>query len=313
MALAAIQDEPGITAARLGERLGVSDRAARRYVAILREADIPIESAPGRYGGYRIGRGFRPPPLTFTISEALGLTMAAVESHHGGDDPAGRALTKLTRVLPASLGSAVEALRRASTPGEVEAQADPVVVAQLAEASAGGRRVRLRYAGRQPFDTEVDPWAVVPRRGYWYLLCWSHDRRAQRLYRIDRVLSVTALDGVFEVPVDLDPVEVVEEHLSEGWQLTVEVLIDAPVEQVRWWLPRQLGRLEPNAEGGARLLGSTSTPDWYAVKLAEIAAPFRVISPPELAEEVARLGERLRVAAQPSPSDAGGSVGCSVG
>ena len=47
-----VQNSPGITADRLAERLGVSERAARRYVAILREAGVPIESVRGPYGGY---------------------------------------------------------------------------------------------------------------------------------------------------------------------------------------------------------------------------------------------------------------------
>ncbi|MGI5162216.1 helix-turn-helix transcriptional regulator [Microbispora sp. CA-102843] len=45
-----IQSSPGITAERLAGRLGVSERAARRYVGILREAGIPIESVRGPYG-----------------------------------------------------------------------------------------------------------------------------------------------------------------------------------------------------------------------------------------------------------------------
>ena len=51
-----LQARPGVTAAELAERLGVTERAARRYVAILREADIPIESTRGPYGGYTLGR-----------------------------------------------------------------------------------------------------------------------------------------------------------------------------------------------------------------------------------------------------------------
>ncbi|MFC6345227.1 HTH domain-containing protein, partial [Nocardioides hankookensis] len=57
LALEALQDSPGITAERLGRRLGVTARAARRYVEILREADIPVESVRGPDGGYRLGRG----------------------------------------------------------------------------------------------------------------------------------------------------------------------------------------------------------------------------------------------------------------
>ncbi len=71
-----LQAQPGITAAQLAAQLDVTERAARRYVAILREADIPVESTRGPYGGYRLGRGIRLPPLVFTATEALGLVMA---------------------------------------------------------------------------------------------------------------------------------------------------------------------------------------------------------------------------------------------
>lgn len=79
LALEAIQNRPGITAGELGERLGVSERAARRHVALLREAGIPIDSTRGPYGGYRAGRGLRLPPLMFSPAEALGLAMAVLE------------------------------------------------------------------------------------------------------------------------------------------------------------------------------------------------------------------------------------------
>jgi len=61
LTLELIQSSPGITADRLADKLGVSGRAARRYVAILREAGIPIESARGPYGGYRASRGWSSP------------------------------------------------------------------------------------------------------------------------------------------------------------------------------------------------------------------------------------------------------------
>jgi len=46
-----VQNSPGITAGRLADRLGVSERAARRYVGILCEAGVPVDSARG---GYRV-------------------------------------------------------------------------------------------------------------------------------------------------------------------------------------------------------------------------------------------------------------------
>ena len=95
LVLEMVQNSPGITADRLGERLGVSERAVRRYVGILRETGVPIESVRGPYGGYRVGRGLRVPPLMFTTSEALGLVMAVLEGHRtaaDAADPVGSAL-----------------------------------------------------------------------------------------------------------------------------------------------------------------------------------------------------------------------------
>jgi predicted DNA-binding transcriptional regulator YafY len=61
LALELLQSSPGITADRLADKLGVSERAVRRYVGILREASIPVESVRGPYGGYHLGRGIRLP------------------------------------------------------------------------------------------------------------------------------------------------------------------------------------------------------------------------------------------------------------
>src|SRR5258707_11654560 len=86
VALELIQGSPGITADRIADKLGVSERAARRYVGMLREAGIPIESVRGPYGGYRVGRGLRLAPLMFSAAEALGLVMAVLDGHHDASD-----------------------------------------------------------------------------------------------------------------------------------------------------------------------------------------------------------------------------------
>src|SRR5215469_5698983 len=119
LALETIQNNPGITARQLGDRLGVTERAARRYVAILREADLPIESVSGPYGGYQVGRGLRLPPLTFTAAEAMGLVMAVLEGHRNAADPAdlvGSALAMIVRVLPEPVAGPVRAFRDVSVP-----------------------------------------------------------------------------------------------------------------------------------------------------------------------------------------------------
>jgi predicted DNA-binding transcriptional regulator YafY len=300
LVLEMVQSAPGITADRLAERLGLSDRAVRRHVAVLREAGIPVESTRGRYGGYRIGRGLRLPPLMFTTAEALGLVMAVLEGHPAGEeDPVGQALGKIVRALPEPLARPADAVRRVPARGWHVVVPDAEVTLQLVQATDAGRRVRLRYghgAGRE-WDVELDPWAVVVRHRRWYLLGWSHDKDARRVLRVDRVRAVTVLAEGFEAPADLDALDAVEEQLSMGWKHAVEVVIEAPLEDCRHWLPRSFGRLEEIGDHTTRLVATTDEPEWYAAQLGNLPMRFRLIGSPEVRAAMADLGRRLLAAA----------------
>ncbi len=312
LALELIQGSPGITADRLADKLGVSERAARRYIGILREAEIPIESARGPYGGYRVGRGLRLPPLMFSAAEALGLVMAVLDGHHNASDPAdlvGSALGKIVRALPEAVAAQAEAVRRttAPAPDRAAARPDPGITSTLVRACSDRRRVRLDYrseAGTQ-WVTDVDPWSIVVRHGRWYLLCWAHKANAQRVYRIDRVGDVQILDSPASPPADLDPVAMLEEHMAVGWHYEVELVIEAPFDPVARCVPRELGRLTPLDSRSSRLVGSTSNPAWYAERLAAIPASYRIVKCPELQAAARALGQRLIAAGSPGSADGG--------
>ena len=299
LALELLQGSPGITADRLADKLGVSERAARRYVGILREAGIPIASVRGPYGGYRVGRGLRLPPLKFSADEALGLVMAVLDGHHDASDPAdpvGSALGKIVRALPEPVAAQAEAVRRATAPAPDRAAArpHPGTTATLVDACASHRSVRLGYRSEAGSEwvMGVDPWAVVVRHGRWYLLCRSHSKDATRAYRIDRVRSIELLDDTFAPPGDFDPVAMLEQHLAVGWEYDVEVVIDGPADTVARCLPRAVGRLESLDGQTTRLVGSTSNPVWFAERLAGLPTSYRIIRPPELKQAARVIGRR---------------------
>ena len=303
-ALELIQARPGITAERLAERLEVSERAVRRYIGILRDAGIPIESARGPYGGYRVGRGLRLPPLLFSATEALGLVMAVLDGHHSTsdpDDPVGSALGKIIRALPEPVAAPAEAVRRtaAAAPDRSAARPDPTIATWLVQACSTARRVRLDYrseSGKQ-WITEVDPWAIVVRHGRWYLLCWSHSAGGRRAYRVDRIQLVEVLDVSVERPADLDdPVATLEEHLAVGWEFSAEVVFEAGYDEVRRWMSPALGRLEPVDDHRVRLSGTTSNPHWYAQQLTYIPFAFEICSGEEVRRAARELGRQLLAA-----------------
>lgn len=296
IALELIQNRPGLTGDQLAARLGVSDRAARRYVGILREAGLPIDSVSGRYGGYSVGRGARVAPLMFSTAEALGLVMALLRGWHGSidtDDPAATALGKILRVLPDAAAASAEALRRvvAQNPSDAAATPDPTMTAEVAHACEIRGRLRLVYRSRPGSERPmvVDPWAVVVRHGRWYLLCWSISADARRVLRIDRIVRLDPGDfggpgdfgdgvaGVVAPPHDLDPIRAVEEHLADGWTHEVVVRIDASFDLVAPCVPRTLGHLTPIDDHTCELRGSTDDCAWYVTQLAAVPAPFTLI------------------------------------
>ena len=303
-----LQIQPGTTADQIGERLGVTGRAARRYVAILREAGIPVDSSRGRYGGYQLGRGMRLPPVTFTQDEALGLVMAVLEGHPaatGTGELAGSALAKVIRALPADVGRQAAALREyaSAAPDRSAAHPDPAVTSALVVAVASRRRVRLRYRTESgsEWEAEADPWAVVVRHGRWYLLCHSHRAGAVRSYRVDRVAAVEHTLHSFTPPDGLDPVAALEENLGAGWDFPARVVFLAPPSEVARWIRPPMGRLEPHPSGCV-LIGSTSNPAMYAQEwLPVIPFAFRVEGGDELRAAVAALASRYAAAVADQP------------
>ena len=299
LTLELIQTAPGISAKRLSTELGVSERAARRYVSTLRDAGIRIDAATGPHGGYRIGRGLRLPPLTFTPDEATALVMAVLDGHHATTDPqapVSTALAKIMRGLPDAVAANADKVRRAAktAPDRAAARPDPAIATALTEAAELRRPARLTYTPEAgaPTTVDVEPWAVVVRHGRWYLLCRSARADAVRAYRVDRVTDLQLLDGLVVPPPDLDPVRALEEHLGSGWDHATEIVITAPIEELER-LPRTLGRLERIDDSTTRLRGSTSSPKWYVEQLAAIRAPFRIVGSPEIRAAAAELAQQL--------------------
>jgi len=311
-ALELLQAQPSVSASQLGAQLGVTERAARRYIAILREAGIPVESAPGPYGGYRLGRGIRLPPLVFSAAEALGLVMAVLDGSHAAadtDDPVGAALGKIIRALPENVGRHAATMRRhaCAAPDRGAARPGTETTSTLVAAVAAERRVSIGYrseSGRQWVE-DVDPWAVVVRHGRWYLLCHSHHARAVRAYRIDRIQSVAAGDEQFRSPGDLDYVDLLEQHLGTGWEFETKVVFDAPYDEAARYVRPPMGRLERTGDGRRCVLtGTTSNPAMYAGEwLAAIPIRFHVEGGTELRAAVAAVAARMTAALSAAPGN----------
>ena len=269
---------------------------------------MPIESTPGRHGGYRLGRGTKLPPVVFTQSEALGLVMAVLDGHpaaSGSDDLVGIALTKVIRALPEHIGRQAAELREhaATAVDRGSDRPDPLITSEVVAAVAAHRSALINYRGESgnEWEDEIEPWAVVVRFGRWYLLGHSHRAQALRTYRIDRIRDVKTTTRTFAPPQNLDPIAELEEHLGTGWQFSTRVVFDAPASAVAPYVRPPMGRLE-SIDDGCVLVGTTRNPTMYAQEwLANVPFPFRVEAGDELRAAVSTLAARLTNAVSAPP------------
>ena len=149
----------------LSSQLHVDERTVRRYVEHLNELDIPVESVRGRYGGYRLARHFRMPPLMLTDDEAVAVVWGLLTTARSTAGPSSSlhvqtALAKVRRVLPPRLARRVEAVVdvvdfTAARPDEDEHREGGSKAWSFARPGAGGTgqtscQLRLRAAARAP-------------------------------------------------------------------------------------------------------------------------------------------------------------------
>ncbi|MDO4919492.1 WYL domain-containing protein [Kocuria sp.] len=184
------------------------ERMFERDKAHLRSLGYPVEEIPDDdpwasdaqlTPRYRVPRGsYRLPEVRFSAEESAVLAVAADAWNDAAQDRlARRALDKLEPALSGEV-----------TPGRdvqpTVAVADPAFE-PLLSAVLSHRAVRFDYVDRTGAYTRrtVQPWGVGSRYGAWYLAGWDADRRAQRTFRLSRIISeVDVTRETFDPPED---------------------------------------------------------------------------------------------------------------
>lgn len=284
----------------LAATLEVSVRTVQRYVARLQDLGIPVESARGPGGFYRLKPGFRLPPLMFGADEALALTLGLEAlTFLGLDDVApatAGAAAKLGRVLPEAISvqaSALRAVLELERPCWVVGT-DITLLTRLAAAVHACHRVSLSYADRSGVVSErvLEPLGVMQRSGRWFLAGYCHLRRGLRLFRVDRVASATVLTETFSRPDDFEMAAFLRDSFAfapEPWQ--VEVWLELPPETAEGRLPEVRVVLEAQA-GGTLLRCGADDLELLALRLLMLGCGLVVRSPPELVTAFETVAER---------------------
>lgn len=297
-----LQSYKQMSGAELARRLEVDPRTVRRYIVMLQDMGIPVEGERGPYGAYHLSRGYKLPPLMFTDSEAIALTLALLAVRRLGFPAAVAAvegaLAKIERVMPDKLLLQARALQEAIT-FNVEPppfELSDAIVVQLTTAVQAHRQVFVRYQAFGGAETGrvFDPYGVVYYQGYWYTAGYCHLREDLRTFRLDRVLALTTLETAFTPPDDFDSLDHVLTSLQNmGSVEPVEVLIATTLDHARERIPEYMGTLEV-VEGGVLFRRGAVQVEWVAYTLMALDVPVTILKGDALRALIRHLGARAR-------------------
>ena len=142
-------------------------------------------------------------------------------------------------------------------------------------------------------ERKVDPYQLVFQGGQFYVVGWSHEREALRVFRLSRIQGKVAYSSKaehdFQRPEDFDPREYANRI---DWQLgdplgTAEIWI---AEKIGWQIERHFGRFGELREARGRRRGRVFATEYGEPRqlvswVLGLGGNARVDGPPELVEE----------------------------
>lgn len=298
-----LQRRDVVTAAEVADELEVSVRTARRDLEALSMAGVPVYPQRGRGGGWRLLGGGRLDLSGLTAGEARSL-FVLVGGRPEATAEVRSALRKLLRALPEPLRQGAEAAAGSVVVDPSEWDRDrheprrTDALDAVEAAVIDGECLRIEYRSRSGVVTRrvVHPLGLAAKGRNWYLIAGTD--AGLRTFRVDRVVGTEPTGEPVVRPEGFD--------LTEAWARIVAGIdeLRTPVEAtgtasaasvpyLRMVFGRRVEVLPGSSadEVGMRLRGANVRS--LANGLAGFGSWVRVEHPPELCEELARLGAEL--------------------
>ncbi len=291
--LEVLQSKSAVSGPELAKKLEVKVRSVRRYITMLRDMGIPVESEAGRYGNYYLRPGFRLPPLMFSNDEILAVSLGLMLARKAGATQSTgveSAAAKIERVLPVELRQQVWALQDTLVFNlEARESAPPTsVVTAVTMAAHAHQSLAIEYQSYNNEFTErvINPYGIAVHTGIWYVAGYCHLRQDLRTFRLDRIRSIKTIDKTFERPKDFDVLgHVLDSIAQQPGNWTIEVRMQTTLENARWVFPADMALLEEDGDSVVMRCYSNQL-DWMAKWILRISCPFVIVQPVELRQMV---------------------------
>ena len=272
-----------VTAKEMAKRFGVSTRTVYRWVEALSVSGVPVYALTGRGGGIVISENYTLDKTVLSEEERLEL----VSSVKAFDSLSGSGATgqKLSRLVPSN----TDWLEVDFSPWSPEGQGVRQLFGTLRECILKKRQVEFDYYGGSG-KTErrvVHPWKLVYRGQAWYLLGWCNIRKAERYFKLSRMINVKQTGRLANVMMQ-------ETGKAENTSVASEknptlIKIKAKISANKaFYLLDSFACSETKTGSDGSLIVTFTAPDsdWLIGNLLGYGADLKIISPKKIRDAV---------------------------
>jgi predicted DNA-binding transcriptional regulator YafY len=287
-----LQNQPNQKANELAKQLGVSVRTLHRYFEMLDEMGIPVYSERGPYGGFSLVRGYKMPPLVFTLEEAVAVVLGTGLVYElWGElyrEAAQGALAKLDNLLPDEQRREVAWARGslvATGMHRANLKAQTPALERLRRAIREHRSVEMYYQSSQvphPTQRGLDPYALVHRWGWWYVIGFCHVHEEVRTFRVDRISEITLLETTFVLSSDFNLQSYLNNESHSQPQINVRLRFEPSSANLVAGNHSYWETVETKPDGSVEVTFSSPTLEWAASTTLAYGPAVEALEPPEL-------------------------------
>lgn len=278
-------DKGQATAPELAEKFEVSVRTIYRDIDALSGAGIPVYTETGRNGGIHLLNDFVLDKTILSETEKQEILAALQSIHITRNMDGSRTLQKLSALFQLHSENWLEVdFSRWGNPGY-----DNETFELLRSAVIRRRNVKLRYAGsyEEIRERTVQPYKLVYKAKAWYLQAFCTEKQDWRIFKLNRILELEALEEGFSLLNPPGPIETFEGEYPK-------VTLRFPKE-MSYRVYDEFDKTQIQRQENGDLIVSANMPEdsWLIGFLLSFGTRVDILSPAHLKEAVAEQAKLI--------------------
>ena len=178
-----------VRAEELAQKYEISVRSVYRYMAMLSEGGVPIESCLGRGGGWRIVENYKLKATYFTQEEYERLVFS-LQSFSLQDDVTRQATQKLQGLYRSHSNATVLKSEQFIVDGGDTAVGD--LVSTISDCIAQKKLCHIEYHSKDGADSVrvIETYCLILKDGAWYVYSFCRLRKGFRYFKVSRIVKL---------------------------------------------------------------------------------------------------------------------------